>query len=201
MQQKTPKLIIIGGPSGCGKTTIGNFISENFPNVVYYKNQWTTRKPRPGEEGKGAYQSVSLEKFKELENNNILLMKTKFAGNYYWYTRDFINDIKENFNEKQSLVIDSIQPIKNWLEFKKKFTKIPLVTIFLFADIAQLKLRVIKRKNSSLKDISLRMEYAQKVLSESKLYNYKIDTTDFSKAEAKITTIINNIFLKINQNL
>lgn len=174
------KLIIIGGPSGSGKTSACNLIANRFSDVIYYKNQWTTRKPRQGEEGKGAYQSVGLEKFKEMEENKMILIETKFAGNYYWYTREFINEIRDHFDKNLSLVIDSIQPIKNWKMFKEKFPEIPLVTIFLFSkDMNLLRERIMKRTSSTPEDITLRLEHAKEVLAQANEYDFKINTTIF----------------------
>lgn len=191
MKNKNPKLIIISGPSGSGKTTTCNLIVANFPNIIYYKNQRTTRKPRLGEKGKGAYKSIPIKKFLQLKRQKKILMKTKFAGNYYWYTNNFIKDIEIAFNKNNSLVIDSIQPIKNWVKFKKQFPKIPIITIFLFSNkLELLKLRITKRANSSLKDINLRLKHAKDVLSESKFYDYNIDTSNFSNFKNKIFSII-----------
>jgi guanylate kinase len=189
------KLIIIGGPSGGGKTTICNFIPTNFPNIRYYKNQLTTRKPRPNEGKKGAYQSIPLVKFHQLGKNNQLLMKTKFAGNYYGYTNDFISDIKKYFKQKQSLIIDSIQPIDNWMQFKNKFPEISVTTIFVYSkDMMLLKSRIMKRSTSSPKDTAKRLAHAKKVISiESKKYDFKIDTTNPTKGNNKILLIMKRI--------
>ncbi len=198
MIEKTPKLIIVGGQSGSGKTTTCNFIASHFPNITYYRNQGTSRKPRPCEEGKGAHKLFSLERFHQLESEGKILMKTKFAGNYYWYTYDFIDDINNSFKEKQSLVVDSIQPIKNWEKFKEKFPEIPVVTIFLFStNLEVLKARIMNRTNSSLEDTNIRLEDSKNILSESELYDFRIDTTDFYNFKEKIISIIKNIIFEV----
>lgn len=194
MNVRIPKLIIIGGPSGSGKTMTCNFISKKFPSLIYYKNQLTTRKPRPNEDKKGAYRSISLVKFHRLEKNNQLLMKTRFAGNYYGYTNNFLSDIKKYFDRKQSLIIDSIQPINNWDQFKNKFPNIPVTTVFLYSkDMMLLKSRIMKRGTSSPEDIAKRLRHAKKVISESKKYDFKIETTNFTNFDNKILSIINKI--------
>lgn len=185
------KLIIIGGPSGSGKTSTCNLIAHKFPHIIYYKNQWTTREPRTGEEGKGAYRSTGLAKFREMAENNKILMRTEFAGNYYWYTAEFLEEIKNHFADGLSLVIDSIQPIENWKRFKDEFPEIPLVTIFLFSkNLDLLRERIMKRSSSSSEDVSLRLAHAKEILAQADEYDFRIDTSDFFGFEEKIFSMI-----------
>ena len=192
MQKNKINLIIISGPSGSGKTTACNFLVSNYSNLVYYKNQLTTRKPRIGEGKDGAYKSIPLKEFNKLLKQKEIIIKTKFAGNYYGYKHTFLKELENANNGGKVFVIDSIQPIKNWKKFEEKYFK-KMATIFLFSDIDLLRERIAKRQNIDKKNLEVRLKHAKEILKEKKLYNYKIKTNKLDKIDDKLKIIVEKI--------
>ena len=193
MQKNKINLIIIGGPSGSGKTTACNFLASNYASLVYYKNQLTTRKPRINEVKNGAYKSVPIKEFNKLLKQKEIIIKTKFASNYYGYKNAFLEDLKKTNSSGKVLIIDSIQPIKNWKKFSQLYPTIGMVTFFLYSDIGTLKERITNRQSIKPSILKMRLKHAKEILREKKYYDYAIDTTEFKSAFEKIKQSINDV--------
>lgn len=76
------RLIVISGPSGTGKTSICNALLAELPGAVWSVSV-TTRKPRPGDEGKTTYEFVSPEEFERREAAGDLLESAEYVGQRY----------------------------------------------------------------------------------------------------------------------
>lgn len=84
MTTKKPMLITITGPSLTGKTTFANLLEkQGFEEVV----STTTRPQRKGEiEGKH-YNFVTIEEFKKLKEQNLMIEEVCVNNNYYGVSR------------------------------------------------------------------------------------------------------------------
>ena len=82
------KIITVSGTSGAGKTHLVGKIIERFPNITEIAGI-TTRPKREGEiDGQSSY-FITLEKFKELENDEkLMLIKEFFDNKYAWLKSD-----------------------------------------------------------------------------------------------------------------
>lgn len=76
------RLIVISGPSGTGKTSICNALLAELPGAVWSVSV-TTRKPRPGDEGKTTYEFVSPEEFERREAAGDFLESAEYVGQRY----------------------------------------------------------------------------------------------------------------------
>lgn len=76
--------IILSSPSGGGKTTVMNYLcnNHNFEKSVSY----TTRKPRENEKHGVDYWFVSVEEFKELEQNGLFIETNEVYENIFYGT-------------------------------------------------------------------------------------------------------------------
>lgn len=79
---KKGAFFIVSGPSGSGKTTILKDVLLRFKDIKY-SISYTTRKPRPGEEDGVDYKFVTMEKFKEMIDNDRFAEWAEVYGNYY----------------------------------------------------------------------------------------------------------------------
>lgn len=80
-------ILLFMGNSGAGKSTLEKKLIEKYPKLFKKVISHTTREPRNNDkvqEKNGIdYHFVTLEKFKELENNNKFVQKTQIKDVYY----------------------------------------------------------------------------------------------------------------------
>jgi len=81
-------MIVLSGASASGKTEVAKFLQKNYgiPKII----TTTTRKMRVGEEDGRDYFFVTIEKFKEMIENQEFVEYTFYNGNYYGSTKSQI---------------------------------------------------------------------------------------------------------------
>ena len=130
-------LITICGPSCAGKDTLEKTILRDKENYDVKKiTSYTTRKIRPGEKDGVDYNFVSMDKFKEMINNNELLEYVEYTpGTFYGTllndvikagkseeiftmikTPDGVKDIIKTVGEDYVLVVGIDSPLKTKVE-------------------------------------------------------------------------------------
>mgnify|MGYP003330048030 CR=1 FL=1 len=97
-------LFIIAAPSGCGKTSLVKALLKNSSNLCVSVSH-TTRESRPDEINGINYHFVSVNKFKEMINENAFIEYAEVFENLYGSSRQLINDNLEN-NKDVILEID-----------------------------------------------------------------------------------------------
>ncbi len=76
-------LFLLLGPSGVGKTTIAKYISNKYESISYYPSH-TTRSKRINEISGIEYHFISIEKFRQM-NNDGLFIETDMPHNSSYY--------------------------------------------------------------------------------------------------------------------
>ena len=81
-------MIVLSGASASGKTEAAKYLQQNYgiPKII----TTTTRQKRIGEEDGRDYFFVTIEKFKEMIENQEFVEYTFYNGNYYGSTKNQI---------------------------------------------------------------------------------------------------------------
>lgn len=95
-------LIVISGPSGAGKGTVCKALLNKDENLKLSISM-TTRKPRNGEVDGENYFFTTVEKFKTLIENNMLLEWAKVYDNYYGTPKEFV---QKNIDEGHDVILE-----------------------------------------------------------------------------------------------
>ena len=81
------KILLVTGPSGVGKTYFAELLLQEYPGHFSAAKLYTTRIPRPGEQGSDRIFS-SLSEFSSKKQNNQFLVSDRFHNNWYGYSRE-----------------------------------------------------------------------------------------------------------------
>jgi guanylate kinase len=176
-------LIVLSGPSGAGKGTIAKALLKNENNIKLSIST-TTRKPRVGETDGKNYFFTTVDKFKNLIEEDKLLEWAKVYDNYYGTPKDFVlKNIEEGFD-----VILEID-IQGALKVKDKFPEGVFVFI-LPPSMEELKNRIKKRGTETEEEILKRFKCAYEEINFVSRYNYVVINDDVNNAVEKIKAII-----------
>ncbi|MDI6604643.1 MAG: guanylate kinase [Thermoanaerobacteraceae bacterium] len=176
-------LIVLSGPSGAGKGTIAKALLKNENNIKLSIST-TTRKPRVGETDGKNYFFTTVDKFKNLIEEDKLLEWAKVYDNYYGTPKDFVlKNIEEGFD-----VILEID-IQGALKVKDKFPEGVFVFI-LPPSMEELKNRIKKRGTETEEEILKRFKCAYEEINFVSRYNYVVINDDVDNAVEKIKAII-----------
>ena len=86
------KVISVSGTSGAGKTFLVDKIIRQYPSITEIAGI-TTRPMRPGEVQGQSSHFITLDEFRQLEEDDELMLVKEFFGNKYaWFKRDLINE-------------------------------------------------------------------------------------------------------------
>lgn len=171
------KLIILTAPSGAGKTTILKKILEKKSNIIQAIT-YTTRDIRNGEKNGIDYFFVSIDKFKEMINNNEFLeFEEVYENQFYGSSKKQIDE-----NHKNGKITIMIVDVKGAINIKEKYGN-DVATFFIKVDIDELRNRLIVRNETS---IEKRINKAKEELLFEKSFDYIIDNYDLDLAVNKI---------------
>lgn len=128
-------IYLILGHSGSGKSTLRDELAKKGLNKII---TYTTRPPRPKEVDGLDYNFINIKDFKKMEEKNLFIGSTCYAGNYYSTLK---KDLEENNNGNSDCVI--IVDKEGVLAIKKEFKN--SLCIYLKCSKEILKKRMIKR--------------------------------------------------------
>ena len=128
-------IYLILGHSGSGKSTLRDELAKEGLNKII---TYTTRPPRPKEVDGLDYNFINISDFKKMEEENLFIGSTCYAGNYYSTLKE---DLELNNNDKRDCVI--IVDKEGVIAIKKEFKN--ALSIYLKCSKEVLKKRMIKR--------------------------------------------------------
>lgn len=181
------KIFFISGPSGVGKGTIIKVL-ENIPKLnLYWAKSYTTRLKRESDKSEEHYLFVDEKKFKELKKAGEILESNFYNSNWYGSSKSEIDDALKNGKN----VLKEVE-VNGALIYMQKYPD--AISIFIKADLDDIKNRLIRRGQNSKEDIKKRLETAKEELSYEKEYHYSIINPEDhpEKAIDKIEQIIQN---------
>lgn len=180
---KTGVVFVVSAPAGTGKTTLVRMLLDEF-SCISVSISCTTRPMRPGEIQNKDYHFISREEFEEKITEDEFLEYATVFGHYYGTLREDIEKEKRKGNHV-ILVIDT-QGALNLI--KKNF---PSVFIFISPpSLAELRERLFKRKTENQEDIDQRLIWAQKEITLSEHYHYRIINDNLFRAYEILRSIL-----------
>ena len=176
-------LFIIAAPSGCGKTSLVKALLKNSSNLCVSVSH-TTRQSRPDEVNGINYHFVSVNKFKEMINENAFVEHAEVFENLYGSSRQLINDNLEN-NKDVILEID-------WQGARQVKLNMPKVTsIFILPPSNDaLLMRLQARGQDDKQTIMKRMSDAKNQMSHFDEFDYLVINDNFDEALSSLESII-----------
>ncbi len=187
-------LFILAAPSGAGKSSlIKGFLEQASDRPQQVSVSHTTRDPRPGEVDGVHYHFVSVEKFKQLIEENAFYEWAEVFGNYYGTSEAAID-------AQLAQGIDVFLDI-DWQGAQQVRLKKPSVTTIFICppSKAELEKRLNDRGQDSQEIIAGRMARAKAECSHYQEFDYIIVNDDFATALSDLTTIVKNQRLKTAQ--
>lgn len=183
-------MLVLSSPSGTGKTAIAHRILESDPNF-FLSVSATTRAPRPGEIDGKDYYFVSRERFDEMVEKGELLEHAEFCGNCYGTPRA---PVEKSLSEGRDILFDI-----EWQGTRQlaKAARADLVCVFILPpSLAELRRRLVLRKQDSDDVIDKRMATAESEISHWNEYDYVIVNRDLDESVAAVRSILTTERLK-----
>lgn len=177
------KIVIVIAPSGGGKSTFRQKCLEDIP-LLRTTTSYTTRKIRTGEVEGEAYHFVSLEKFKELENEGFFVELASVHDNFYGTPKIQIEEICAS--GKHVIMDVDIQGADSL----KKYYPHALTVFILPPSIDELRRRVISREGKEPDDLELRMQTAAKEIARASDFDAQVVNDEFDSSYAKFKKIV-----------
>lgn len=176
-------MVILSSPSGVGKTTITKKIQQKYNSFIISVSH-TTRPARSNEVDGVDYHFVNKAKFEELIKEKKFYEYAKIFNNYY-------GTLKKNVDEnikKNDILFDI-----DWQGTKQlsKHKKLNLLKIFLITENKEeLKKRLIKRNQNSIKEVDLRFKSFDEDINHWNDYEYIVINKNLHNCFKQIEEII-----------
>tara|TARA_R110002110_G_scaffold271566_3_gene487019 strand:- start:43653 stop:44264 length:612 start_codon:yes stop_codon:yes gene_type:complete len=175
-------LFVISAPSGTGKTSLVKALVTKLDNIQTSVS-FTTREPRAGEVDGQHYVFVDEAKFLRYQEESRFLESAQVFKNWYGTSKDWVE-------EKLQSGLDVILEI-DWQGARIVKSMLPCVTVFIIPPSkADLKDRLMARRQDKDDVIDFRMQKANEELSHYKEYDYLVVNDDFEQAVAELSCVV-----------
>lgn len=190
---ETGKLIIISAPSGTGKSTIINSIIDDERLKLEFSVSATTRSPRDGEKDGVSYYFLTVDKFKELiEENAFAEYEEVYAGRYYGTLKSEIERIN---NAGKNVILDV--DVLGGINVKKLYGAHALSIFIQPPSVDVLKQRLIARATDSIEEIEKRISKAEFEISHADQFDCRVIN---DKLETAVNDVRNLILDFVTEN-
>jgi len=178
-----PRLYVISAPSGGGKTSLVNALLKHDPRVALSVSH-TTRAPRPGERDGVHYFFVDDAAFEALAENHAFLEHARVFDHRYGTGRD---SVARQLADGYDVLLDI-----DWQGARQIRASFPAArTIFILPpSLAELRRRLVGRRQDSEAVIERRMQAARAEISHAGEFDYLIVNDDFEQALADLHAVI-----------
>ena len=179
----TGKLFVITAPSGAGKTSLISALLKDDPGLKLSVS-YTTRAPRPGEQGGREYHFVDDATFLAMQDRGEFLESAEVHGYRYGTAKHVIGEALER---GQDLVLEI-----DWQGARQVRALYPdCVGIFIHPpSIEELERRMRARGQDSDAVIRRRLQNALDELAHAGEFKYAIINKDFETAKSELAEII-----------
>lgn len=178
------KLFIYTGPDGSGRKTVAKMVATMFDmgTVLSY----TTRAPRHYEQDGEDYHFVTVETFKELEENQEFIESVEIDGIYYGIREE---DISEAFRS-HNLVYLALNP--EGAKKLKEMYKDNVIRFFIYADRDTVLARQKERQDSE-EDIKRHLAHYDEIMSYKDQCKYSFENYDSPQVSFQISEVIESL--------
>lgn len=186
-------LLVVSGPSGAGKGTICDALRRLHPEIRYSISV-TTRPQRVGEVDGVNYFFTSVDKFKDMLQQDAFLEHAEVYNNYYGTPRKQVLDL---VHEGKTVLLEI--DIQGAMQVKQKYPE----GIFIYIvppSLQELSHRLYARDTDSKEVIQMRLA---KVISELELahqYDYIVVNDKLDEAVDKVRAIMVAERCKLSRN-
>ena len=177
------RMIIVAAPSGAGKSSFVEKISQEDPRLVDIIT-YTTRAMRRGESQGKPYHFVSIPEFEALLKKDFFVEHAEVHENYYGTPSD---QIEAAWKQGHCVIMDI--DVQGAETFRRKFPESKSIFI-VPPSIDELRRRVIKRDGKVPADLEVRMSNAEKEISRSHEFNFKVVNDVFETSYAQFKKIV-----------
>lgn len=186
-QVRLGRIIVISGPSGVGKTTLYREVLPKFEGKIVFSVSATTRPLRQGEvEGKDYY-FLTEEEFRRKIEDNEFVEWANVHGCYYGTLR---SEVERIINSGNSCLMDI--DVQGAMSIRKTLPE----SVFIFIlppSLEVLKERLKKRNTDSEEVLAIRIQNAEKEMSYSDQYDYKIVNEDRKLAAKELERLLDSL--------
>lgn len=187
-------LFIISGPSGSGKDTVLAEVFKRCPELKFSIST-ITRPMREGETENGKYRFVSVEKFKEMIENDMLLEHNNFVGNYYGTPKQYVVD---NLNSGFDVVVEV--DVNGAKQIREKMPE--ATSIFICPPSFEiLKSRLSARGTDSAEAVEKRLNASLGEIKRATEYDYIVVNDKLENTVDDVVAIIKTVGLKTQKHL
>ena len=161
------KIFVVSGPSGVGKGTIIDLARPHLKNFKQLATV-TTRKPRKNGRKEKDRKFISRQKFREMIKNQEFLEYNFYNGNYYGTPKKEVTKI---LNQGKNILLEI--DVNGGKKIKEQCHN-QAVLIFIWANINEIKHRLIIRGQNTKEEIKERLKRARIELKNKRYYDYEI---------------------------
>jgi guanylate kinase len=189
---KRPLLIVISSPSGGGKTTLGKMLLKGFRGMRRSVS-CTTRMKRRGEINGRDYIFLTKDQFLQKLKRDFFLEAASVHGHWYGTPRQPVMDALRKGHD--ILLIIDVQGAQRVRQYVKKAKNAALKSAFLDIfimppGIGELRRRLMKRGEDSMRDINLRLKNAAAEMRARKNFRHVVVNDVLKKAYAELRAIM-----------
>lgn len=173
---------IVSAPSGTGKTTLVEMLTNEFANIVANVS-FTTRAPRPEEIPGKHYHFITDEEFQRRIAAGEFLNYVNLYGDYYGCSRLWI---EENLEQGKHVILTiDTQGARELLDV------FPAIFIFVAPPCREeLRRRLLSRRTETEEMIQKRLDWAEKEIEASTIYDYRFVNADLGMAYQVLRSIL-----------
>tara|TARA_B100000989_G_scaffold115763_1_gene85176 strand:+ start:19341 stop:19997 length:657 start_codon:yes stop_codon:yes gene_type:complete len=184
IKDKKGLMLVLSSPSGAGKTSLCKKLLKLDKNLAMSISA-TTRPKRNSEINGKDYYFISEQRFRSEKNRGNFIETANVFGYCYGTPKNYVEKKLENGTD----VIFDI----DWQGSQKlaDYSKNDLVSIFILPpNTSELRERLKKRNEDSLRTVNKRMNEAKSEISHWIEYDYVLINTDLDKCTKKIYSIL-----------
>jgi len=169
------QLYVISAPSGAGKTSLIKALRTRRPEIALSVSH-TTRPARPGEEDGVHYHFVTVDRFREMIDEDGFVEYAEVFGNYYGTSVQAIEDVLAGGSD---LILEI-----DWQGADQVREKFPdAVSVFILPpSTAELRARLEGRDQDAPEVIEHRLAEAVTEMQACERYDYLVFNDDFETA-------------------